>query len=184
MLGGGVIAACVPLRANANVLQHGHIVSLRCLSTEPGQARLLDGRTGNGTVGLAPHTDPPFTGTWWKVLQAGNFFTLQCLGKIPGAGRWLDGRIADNTVGLAPTRQIPPFTGTRWEVHSMPGDGEVVALRCAAAPQDGGWLEGRIGEGAVRILPTVKRPFDSISWEARLPSVTIDPGTNQNPVNE
>ena len=66
----------------------------------------------------------------------------------------------------------------------MQGDGEVVALRCVAAPQDGGWLEGRTGEGAVRIAPTVKRPFDRISWSARLPSVTIDPGTNQIPADE
>jgi hypothetical protein len=29
--------------------------------------RWLDGRTGNGTVGLAPNTNPPFTGTRWEV---------------------------------------------------------------------------------------------------------------------
>lgn len=30
-------------------------------------ARFLDGRTGTGDVGLAPNTDPPFTGTHWEV---------------------------------------------------------------------------------------------------------------------
>src|SRR4029453_4267959 len=29
--------------------------------------RFLDGRTGTGDVGLAPNTDPPFTGTRWQV---------------------------------------------------------------------------------------------------------------------
>lgn len=27
----------------------------------------LDGRTHDGTVGLAPHTGPPFTGTHWRI---------------------------------------------------------------------------------------------------------------------
>jgi hypothetical protein len=30
-------------------------------------ARFLDGRTQDGSVGLAPNTDPPFTGTHWSV---------------------------------------------------------------------------------------------------------------------
>lgn len=31
-------------------------------------ARFLDGRTQFGAVGLAPNTDPPFTGTRWEVV--------------------------------------------------------------------------------------------------------------------
>jgi hypothetical protein len=34
-------------------------------------ARFLDGRTGDGTVGLAPNTNPPFTGTLWTVAGTG-----------------------------------------------------------------------------------------------------------------
>jgi hypothetical protein len=35
--------------------------------------RWLDGRTGNGTVGLAKTTDPPFTGTRWEIkIYPGN----------------------------------------------------------------------------------------------------------------
>ena len=41
-------------------------------------ARFLDGRTQSGEVGLAPNTDPPFTGTHWeisRVKNTGPFFT-------------------------------------------------------------------------------------------------------------
>ncbi|MER8188520.1 hypothetical protein [Kitasatospora sp. NPDC094015] len=41
-------------------------VVLTCLGNVKGP-RLLDGRTGNGTVGLAPTTEAPFTGTRWQV---------------------------------------------------------------------------------------------------------------------
>ena len=43
-----------------------NIVGLKCLGTVEGP-RWLDGRTGNGSVGLAKTTDPPFTGTKWEV---------------------------------------------------------------------------------------------------------------------
>jgi hypothetical protein len=41
-------------------------------------ARFLDGRTQDGSVGLAPNTDPPFTGTHWSVRP------------ITGAGPFLE----------------------------------------------------------------------------------------------
>lgn len=43
-----------------------NIVALKCLGKIDGP-RYLDGRTGNGSVGLAKTTDPPFTGTRWEV---------------------------------------------------------------------------------------------------------------------
>jgi hypothetical protein len=42
------------------------IGGLKCMGNIEGP-RWLDGRTGNGTVGLAKTTDPPFTGTKWEV---------------------------------------------------------------------------------------------------------------------
>src|SRR5215470_17173693 len=49
-----------------------NIVGLKCLGNIEGP-RWLDGRTGNGTVGLAKTTDPPFTGTRWEVkIYPGN----------------------------------------------------------------------------------------------------------------
>jgi hypothetical protein len=72
----------------------------------------------DGTVGLAPSTNPPFSGTRWRAALAPGeptFFTLQCLGEIDGP-RFLDGRTMDGTVGLAPNTE-PPFTGTVWDVR-------------------------------------------------------------------
>jgi hypothetical protein len=87
---------------------------MKCLGDIEGP-RWLDGRTADGTVGLAPNTNRPFTGTRWQVLEVGdNIVALKCLGDI-GGPRWLDGRTADGTVGLAATTE-PSFTGTKWEV--------------------------------------------------------------------
>jgi hypothetical protein len=44
-------------------------ITLECfLGTVPGP-RFLDGRTQDGTVGLAANTNPPFTGTRWEVVK-------------------------------------------------------------------------------------------------------------------
>ena len=43
-----------------------NIIGLKCRGDIEGP-RWLDGRTGNGTVGLAKSTEPPFTGTHWEV---------------------------------------------------------------------------------------------------------------------
>ena len=90
---------------------------MKCLGDIEGP-RWLDGRTADGTVGLAPNTNRPFTGTRRQVLQVGynnpNIAVLKCLGDIEGP-RWLNGRTAGGTVGVAPTTE-PPFTGTKWEV--------------------------------------------------------------------
>jgi hypothetical protein len=40
---------------------------LKCLGDIDGP-RWLDGRTADGTVGVAPTTEPPFTGTKWEVV--------------------------------------------------------------------------------------------------------------------
>ena len=90
---------------------------MKCLGDIEGP-RWLDGRTADGTVGLAPDRHGPYTGTRWQVIQVGsnnpNIVVLKCLGDIEGPRR-LNGRTADGTVGVAPTTE-PPFTGTKWEV--------------------------------------------------------------------
>src|SRR4051794_27688440 len=63
--------------------------------------RFLDGRTHNGTVGLAPNTAGGFTGTRWSLLNLDDgTFNLECLGAVEGP-RFLDGRTHNGTVGLA-----------------------------------------------------------------------------------
>ncbi len=84
------------------------------------QNRFLDGRTHNITVGLAPHTGTPFTGTRWEVHVWGagpdpNLVHLKCLGHIPGV-RWLRGfpfRPPNGTVGLDGRHSL-------WRVHKLP----------------------------------------------------------------
>jgi hypothetical protein len=99
----------------------GDTVSLICLGTIPG-ARFLDGRTGNGTVGLAPNNDVPFTGARWQVVDGGGgSFVLRCLGNIEGP-RFLDGRTGDGSAGLAPSTD-PPFSGTHWGVFRIESAG-------------------------------------------------------------
>lgn len=91
------------------------IVALRCQGHLEGN-RFLDGRTVDGSAGLAPNIDvPPFTGTWWRTHDAGGGeLFIECLGHLPG-NRFLDGRTLDGTVGLAPNTDAP-FTGTLWQV--------------------------------------------------------------------
>ena len=48
-------------------LSPGNVVKFRCLGNIEGP-RFLDGRTANGTVGLAANTGPSFTGTRWTVF--------------------------------------------------------------------------------------------------------------------
>ena len=97
------------------------IVALQCVGTGNGP-KWLDGRTADGTVGLAPSTENPFTGTRWEVVSVDDnnpdIVALKCLATIEGA-RWLDGRTGDGSVGLAPTTDAP-FTGTKWEVKIYP----------------------------------------------------------------
>lgn len=59
------------------------VVTLRNLSTtSTGDLAFLDGRTLDHSVGLAPTSDPPFTGANWEMHQEGsvNQFSLRCLG--------------------------------------------------------------------------------------------------------
>jgi hypothetical protein len=95
----------------------GHIV-LKCLGNIDGP-RFLDGRTADGTVGLASGTEGGFTGTHWDVIDDGaGHLVLKCSGNIDGP-RLLEGRTADGTVGLATTAAVP-HTGTHWEIHVDP----------------------------------------------------------------
>jgi hypothetical protein len=72
----------------------------------------LEGRT-DGTVGLAPSTQPPHTGTKWNAQAVGDgVYAFKCLGEVKG-NIWLEGR-TNGAVGLAPSTQ-PPYTGTKWK---------------------------------------------------------------------
>jgi len=148
----------------AQVLRAGRHVSLRCLGSIPGP-RYLDGRTANGTVGLAPNMSPEFTGTRWRVVRVGDgVVELKCLGDIEGP-RWLDGRTADGTVGLAPNTNRP-FSGTRWQVIQVGyNNPNIVVLKCLGDIEGPRWLDGRTADGTVGVAPTTEPPFTGTKWE-------------------
>ncbi|MBG1268939.1 hypothetical protein [Nostoc sp. WHI] len=95
--------------------------TIRSLGTIPG-ADYLDGRTGNGTVGLAPTYTRGFTGARWQISSRVvrqrtyyyTYYTIRSCGTTPGAD-YLDGRTGNGTVGLAPT-YTGGFTGARWSI--------------------------------------------------------------------
>ena len=92
------------------------IVTLKCLGVQDGP-KFLDGRTYNGTVGLAPSTGGGFSGTIWDLSDEGvnsGIIRLKSRGDQDGP-RYLDGRTFNGTVGLAPSTG-GGNTGTRWEL--------------------------------------------------------------------
>ena len=102
-------------------LGSARVMTFECLGDAGTEARFLDGRTTDGTVGLAPSTDSPFTGTRWEVTAlAPGIATLKCLGTVhpPDHRRFLDGRTLDGSVGLA-SRTTAPFSGARWAITEL-----------------------------------------------------------------
>jgi hypothetical protein len=173
ILAGALIALLLPTYLRAQVLAPGHDVSLRCLGNIPGP-RYLDGRTGNGTVGLAPDLTPKYTGTKWRVFRAGEgVVALKCLGNIEGS-RWLDGRTANGTVGLAPNTNRP-FTGTRWQVVQVDSNNpNIVALKCLGDIEGPRWLDGRTADGTVGLASKTEPPFTGTKWEVAIYPVPFD----------
>ena len=87
--------------------------------------KLLDGRTGDGSVALTNNSE--FSGTRWQLIeQPNNIVILKCLGDVDGP-RFLDGHAADSSVHLAPNTNAP-FSGTRW-LRTRLADR---TMRCAA----------------------------------------------------
>ena len=90
-------------------------VFLQCLGDIDG-SRFLDGRTQDGSVGLAPNTAGQFTGTRWEVNDAGSDeVELICLGASTAGSnvRFLRGNVGPGTVGLVNFGGLP---ATRWKV--------------------------------------------------------------------
>jgi hypothetical protein len=159
-------------------LKNRDYITLECLGDKPGP-RYLDGRTHNGTVGLAPHTNPPFTGTRWRVHylkpSADNqeywiydHIFLYCEGTGPGDYRYLDGRTHNGTVGLAPHTN-PPYTGTRWHLTTnsrnvQNPNAAGYFLECLGEEPGPRWLDGRTDNGDVVLSPTRSAPYTGTRW--------------------
>jgi hypothetical protein len=136
------------------------IVSLICLGSVPG-ARYLDGRA-DGTVGLTPNADVPFTGARWQLSDGGGgSFTLRSLDTI-GGPRFLEGRTADGSVGLKAATD-PSFPGTHWEITKL-GSGVSFSLRCLGTIEGPRFLEGRTDNGTTGLAPGVHPSFNGTQW--------------------
>lgn len=154
------------------VLLSGDVVSLRCLGTTDGP-RWLDGRTKDGTVGLAPNTDGIYTGTKWQLVGTTDHkgmpaFALKCLGANSG-NVWLDGITANTKLpGNLPTVRLAPetsarYTGTRWFLYQDAPN--VVRLQCAGHVDGNRWLDGRTKDGTVGLVPVTTGIYTGTKWE-------------------
>ena len=82
--------------------------------------KLLDGRTGDGSVALTNNST--FSGTRWQIIEQPNSIViLKCLGDVDGP-RFLDGRIAPGGVEL-----------DRRCFWRRPGRRALFSIRCAVA---------------------------------------------------
>jgi len=136
-------------------------LALQCLGAVDGP-HWLDGKTGRGTVALAPTTEGGYTGTRWQVVPlAPNIIALKCLGHLDGP-RWLDGRTLTGDVGLAPTTG-GGYTGTRWQV--VPLAPNVITLKCLGHLDGPRWLAGATGAGSVALAPTAEGDDTGTRWE-------------------
>lgn len=75
-----------------------HLAFLHCMGTGGGLFDWLDGRTADGSVGMAPTTSSWYTGTYWRIrftgqpesgTRPGTTIQLECQGLGPGNRRWL-----------------------------------------------------------------------------------------------
>jgi hypothetical protein len=165
-----------PRPATAAVFRGRSIITLQCLGALRGlNSYYLDGRTVDGSVGLAPNDQ--LSGTRWRVRErpAGSgIVILECLGNIRNPNhRFLDGHTVDGSVGLAPGIN-PPFTGTRWQIYET--DTDMVTLQCLGKLEGLGsrWLDGRTQNSSVGLAPATIFPFSGTSWSVASPSVRID----------
>lgn len=147
-------------------LDSGTIISVECLGVlfDP-RYRYLDGRTGDGTVGLAPSFGGGYTGTRWRVdrrqsTSVGTYYTFYCLGTIPGPN-YLNGIIGNDTMDLAPSYGEGRYIGARWQVYT---DGNSYLFRCLGTPNEPKWLDGRTGDGTVGLAPSYEGVYTGTKW--------------------
>lgn len=150
-------------------LESGTIISLECLgTTSNSNFKYLDGRTGNGTVGLAPSFGGEFTGARWRVnrrqsksVEGEIYYTFYCLGTVPGPN-YLNGKTEHGTVELALSYGAGIYTGARWRVYT---DGSSYLLYCLGDINGSKWLDGRTGDGSVGLAPGYEGIYTGTKWK-------------------
>jgi len=150
------------------------IITLQCLGQIEGN-RFLDGRTADGTVGLAPTGSDVkhFSGAQWQVFPQNDvdIIELKCQGSIKNPNfQFLEGRTRDGTVALAPGTG-GEFTGrTRWKVTEITPGGTsrkgTITLECIGDfknPQFR-FLDGRTQDSTVGLAPETGGHFTGTHW--------------------
>lgn len=144
-------------------LTPGSIITLKCLGDDPGPT-FLDGRTADGSVGLAPDTHaPPYSGTAWAVhpSNVADAVLLKCLGELEGP------RYLSVDTGLRVNLQDEAHA-TAW-INTVSGGGVVLHLprlpeANAAAPARI-YLNGETGTGTVNLAPSTSPPYTGTLWQ-------------------
>lgn len=168
----GTPDGAAPPRSVWRAWRFGELVTLQCLGHQPG-SRFLDGRTADGSVGLAPSTEPPFVGAVWLAVIDDAVLTLRSLGGAPDARRVLDGltseTVHDHTVRLAPSTD-PPLSGTRW--LRVPSGSGVLTLRCQGTlPGPRRVLDGRTDDASVELVEAADEAHTGARWHVGVPNV-------------
>lgn len=147
------------------------MISLECLGSLPGN-RFLDGRTDANSVGLAPNSEPPFTGTSWAVTTlAPNLVKFRCMGFAQAHSgpthRFLDGDTQHGTIGLQPMLALPP-SGEWWRFTEL-ADGSVT-LECAGSSPNPNFrfLDGHTPQATVGLAPNTSPPFTGTRWRVHV----------------
>ncbi|MDF5733822.1 MAG: hypothetical protein PUP92_39090 [Rhizonema sp. PD38] len=138
------------------------ICNIMCLGDVEGP-RYLDGRIGDGTVGLAPDM-LNFSGTKWAfnykdpISDSDPYVGwLECLRDIDGL-RILDGRTKDGTVGL--TNDF--LSGTSWQIPNNYLN-SFATFKCLGDVDGPRYLDGRTIDGTVGLALTTEG-FSGTKW--------------------
>jgi hypothetical protein len=116
----------------------------------------LDGRTVDGSVGLALTTAYPFTGTLWILINQGDYFSLECLGnvKVP-SHRFLS---ADPRTGVVSLVADLSGANSHWKLSGNKNTGynfEIVTHN---------YLDGVTANNAVKLSPATSWPYTGTWW--------------------
>lgn len=151
------IAAYAERLQHGEQLQHGSIITLKCLA-KTGELIWLDSRTHEGKVGMRESTR--YSGTRWEVFEVDEgVYAFKSLGKGKEKVRWLDGRTDRGTVIL---RESADYTGTRWKVFEL--EAGIYAFKSLGAKGESRWLDGKPQDGTVGLVESTSHRSGT-KWE-------------------
>ncbi len=164
--GGTLSSISNSIAKTSSLLRDGNVISLECQGDQFTGLIWLDGRTKDGTVGLARNTDTHFTGIKWKVHVISNgVVALENQGNIDGS-RWLNGVTQPiGTVNLA-LKTGDSNKSTEWKIHII-GD-EVITLENQVKIDGPRWLNGiTYSGGTVNLVDNTEGGNTGTKWRIK-----------------